>query len=106
MVGWAPVDLRPGRAPARGYSGPGRFPLRTLTSGLRPEGRKNPEYLQGHMVTGEPVNVSGWSGSHGDGGARERLRMVARVVRTGCVLLESWTQGLVERLPGDHMGCM
>ena len=52
---------RPGRAPARGYSGPGRFPLRTLTSGLRPEGWKNPEYLQGHMVTGEPVNISGWS---------------------------------------------
>ena len=52
---------RPGRAPARGYSGSGRIPLCTLTSGIRAEGWKNLEYLRCHMVTGEPVNVSGRS---------------------------------------------
>ena len=33
----------------------------TLTSGIKAEGWKNLEYLRGHMVTGEPVNVSGRS---------------------------------------------
>jgi hypothetical protein len=57
------VDLRPGGAPARGYNGSGRKPRRTLTSGVRADGRKNlGKHLWGHMVTGEPMNVSG--GSH------------------------------------------
>ena len=69
-----------------GYSGPGWFPLRTLTSGIRAKGWRNLEYLRGHMVTGEPVNVYGWS--HGL-----------------CVAGEL-DSGPGERLLGDHMGCM
>ena len=52
---------RPGRAPARGYSGPGRIPLGTLTSGIKAEGWKIWNNLRGHMVMGEPVNISGRS---------------------------------------------
>jgi hypothetical protein len=48
---WTPVDLGP-RAPARGYSGLGRIPLHTLTSGIKAHGQKNLENLTGHMVTG------------------------------------------------------
>jgi hypothetical protein len=64
MLLWAPVDLMPDGASACGYSRPGRNPLRcSLTSGIRVEGRKKPgKTSSGHMVTGEPVNVSG--GSH------------------------------------------
>jgi hypothetical protein len=53
-------------APACGYSGSGRNPLRhSVTSGIRAEGRKTWE------------NVSR---SHGDGGARKRLRWVTQMV--------------------------
>jgi hypothetical protein len=46
-----------------GIAGRAEFRCATLTSGIRAEGRKNlGKHLQGHMVTGEPVNVSG--GSH------------------------------------------
>jgi hypothetical protein len=68
MLLWALVDLRPDGAPAHGYSGPGRIPLRTLTSGIRAEGRQN---------------LGNISGSHGDGGTRERLWWVTRMVVTG-----------------------
>jgi hypothetical protein len=47
---WTPVDLGP-KAPARGYSGLDRILLRTLTSGIKAHGQKNPENLTGHMVT-------------------------------------------------------
>ena len=38
-----------------------RFRAITLTSGIKAEGWKNLEYLRGHMVTEEPLNVSGRS---------------------------------------------
>ena len=40
MVGWAPVNLRFGRMPARGYSERGRIPQHTLTAGLAKNGLK------------------------------------------------------------------
>jgi hypothetical protein len=50
---------RPSRAPVQGYSGPKWIQLCILTSGIRAEGQKNMgEHLRGHMVTGEPVNVT------------------------------------------------
>ena len=66
-------------------------------------GATNRTHLSTKQVVSEPkVEKSEISlGSHGGGGARERLRKVARVV-----WLESCTRGLAERLPGDHMSCM
>ena len=40
-------------------------------------------------------------GSHGDGGARERLRRVTRLVVIGELDSVAWFN-----LLGDHMGCM
>jgi hypothetical protein len=63
---WAPVDLRPGGAPTRGYSGPGRILLHHSNKWYQSRRPAKPgKTSPGHMVTGEPepVNVSG--GSHG-----------------------------------------
>jgi hypothetical protein len=44
-----------------GIAGRAGFCCATLTSGIRAEGQKNlGKHLLGHMVMGEPVNVSGW----------------------------------------------
>jgi hypothetical protein len=62
---WAPVDLRPGGRRLVGIGGRFGFRCDTLTSGIRAEVQKKPgKTTPGHMVTGEPVNVSrgsqGW----------------------------------------------
>ena len=67
---------------ARGYSEPGRIPLRTLTSGIGAHGQKNLKYLMGPMVTGEPVNVS-------------------EVTRFVCDM-ERWTRGLDNDFRRSH----
>jgi len=77
----------PGRAPSRGYNGPDRFP-RYYSN----------KWYQSRRLEKSEISLE----SYGDGGARERLRKVAR----GCVWLESWTRGLLERLSRDHKGCM
>ena len=101
MVGWTPVDLRPGRAPACGYSEPSQIPLHNL-------------------VVSEPnVGKSEISlRSYGDGEARECLRMVAWVMCGWRVGLGAWRtssrrlhdlyvmedSGPAEHLPEDCMG--
>jgi hypothetical protein len=55
-----------------GITGRGQKPLHTLTSGIRAEVGKPGKTSLDHMVTGEPVNVSG--GSYG------RLREITQMV--------------------------
>jgi hypothetical protein len=56
------------------------------------------------IILSEPKVGKTWeniSGSHGDGGARERLRMVTRMVVTGELDSGAWITS-----SGDHMdGC-
>jgi len=67
---------------ARGYSESGRISLRTLTSVIGAHCQKNLKYLMGHMVTGEPVNVS-------------------EVTRFVCDM-ERWTRGLENVFQRSH----
>jgi hypothetical protein len=82
---WAPVGLRPGWAPTRGYSGPGRIPLRHSNTQVgaagtsRPQGRSPARGGERGAHLGRSSNRTGGGGGQGERGRRKKVGESSRV---------------------------